>query len=185
MLSLMPVKIKPLPFGPQYLHKYFIYDDGILYWRLQSRSHNAGDVAGGTSNKNPYCRIKIGQRTYKRSRLVWMMHTGEDSYPLCLDHIDRDKTNDRIENLRPATLSVNNSNRAWGASKHRYVYFQKGKVRPRIAASGNLCMCRDRECWRARVGLKNGKRKSLGNFPTEQEAINAVREWEASQCPSL
>lgn len=43
-------------------------------------------------------------------RQVWMYHYGEIDRDLVVDHIDRDKGNNQIENLRLVTKSENNKN---------------------------------------------------------------------------
>lgn len=65
---------------------------------------NAGFV-----NKNGYVIIKIGTKAYKAHRLALLYVTGmfpdEDT-----DHINGNRSDNRIENLRPATRSENIQN---------------------------------------------------------------------------
>ena len=149
--------LKPLELSQSQLHELFEFESGELYWKVKRKSVNPGDLAGGLS-ANGYWRIKIDGRTYKRSRLVWLYVHGTDNYPLYLDHINRDRSDDRIENLRLVTHGENQRNRAWGESKYRYVY-------------------REASRWRARVSTHRG-RVNLGCFKSEIEAIAAVRKWE-------
>lgn len=79
---------------------------------------STGDLAGGRATNGDW-RIKINGRTFKRSRLVWLYVHGIDSYPLLLDHINRDRSDDSVENLRIATYAENQRNRSWGASRFR------------------------------------------------------------------
>lgn len=149
--------LKPLELTQRQLHELFELCGGELYWKVKIKSVNPGDLAGGLLTHG-YWRIKIGGRSYKRSRLVWLYVHGTDSYPLFLDHINRNRSDDRIENLRLVTNGENQRNRAWGQSKFRYVYRDSGR-------------------WRARVSTPSG-RVSLGRFDSEVEAVAAVREWE-------
>src|SRR5262249_43132293 len=72
------------------------------------RIYKAGSVAGRFDGK--YWRINVEGVSYTRSLLVWMIHHGVR--PLNdLDHIDQDKLNDRIENLRDVLAAQNNRNR--------------------------------------------------------------------------
>ncbi len=153
-------EIKPLDLSQAELHALFEHRDGKLYWKVSRKSVKPGDLAGGLTT-NGYWRIKIDRRSYKRSRLVWLFVKGVDSYPHFLDHINRVRSDDRIENLRLTTHAENQRNRCWGASNARYVY-------------------RDGNRWRARPATPDG-RVSLGRFNSEADAIRAVREWE-SQC---
>ena len=155
--------IKPLAVTRADLHRSFEYRDGVLYWRDDRRKVKPGDVAGGV-NSQGYWIIKIDGRIYRRSRLVWMYVTGKDSYPLSLDHKNRIRTDDAIHNLIPATHAENQRNRSWGASVARYVTYTKAINKWRaIASEGH-----------PRV------RKYLGTFNTENEAIEAVKRWEAA-----
>jgi len=64
-----------------------------------------GDVAG-TDNKNKYNRICADCRQYYTHRLVWLWHHGympENN----LDHINRIKSDNRIENLREVSRQCN------------------------------------------------------------------------------
>lgn len=77
-----------------------------------------------------------------------------------IDHIDGNGLSNRRENLLFVTMSENavNSVCTWGRSKYRGVSWrsQTGK-------------------WRVQVA-KDGKRKYVGDFLTEEEAANAYRE---------
>jgi hypothetical protein len=88
-----------------------------------------------------------------RSWIVWALVNGH--WPVEeLDHINRDHTDDRIENLREATRSQQNGNR-WmpnNTSGTRAVSFDKRKKK-----------------WRVRIAV-NGKRKRYGMFGSLEEA---------------
>jgi hypothetical protein len=51
----------------------------------------------------------IDNRQFRASRLTWKLVKGEEP-PQYLDHKNRDKLDDRIENLRPLTASENSLN---------------------------------------------------------------------------
>ena len=50
-------------------------------------------------------KVRIAGKKLAVHRLVWKMHHGEDPY--ALDHINNDKADNRIENLRSVTDSEN------------------------------------------------------------------------------
>ena len=94
---------------------------GVLTWRPRKRdafattgawrmwaTKFAGRQAGHVTRKK-YRRIKIGTAMYLAHRLAWLHAKGEP-VPHELDHIDRDKMNNRIANLRAATQSQNRAN---------------------------------------------------------------------------
>ena len=53
--------------------------------------------------------IKCGgkKRKLRINRVVWAMHTGIDPGELEIDHKNRDRSDNRISNLRPVTRTVN------------------------------------------------------------------------------
>lgn len=69
---------------------------------FEKQGRIAGDVVGG------YRRIAIYGATYSAHRLAWLYIHGV--MPIMLDHINGDRDDNRIENLRPATHSQNAAN---------------------------------------------------------------------------
>jgi hypothetical protein len=67
----------------------------------------AGYVAG-TVSANGYIIIKIKGKVYLAHRLIFLLHHGY--LPAYIDHIDGNKLNNRIENLREATKTENGLN---------------------------------------------------------------------------
>ena len=92
---------------------------------------------------------------YAEHRLIWYMLKGEDAN--LLDHVDRDSTNNRIENLRKATKSQNGANSASKAKKFlpgvKVIKGREEHKRPYMAYIGY-----------------EGKQIHLGYFETEEEA---------------
>lgn len=74
-----------------------IYKEGHLYRRA------------GSTDKGGYTRVKINGKTYLEHRLVWLLHKGV--WPTGqLDHINGDRSDNRIENLREASNGQNRAN---------------------------------------------------------------------------
>ena len=97
----------PLP-SQDTLREWFDYrPDGSLLWRTSFRHRIAGKIAG-CMHPQGYRRITFQEKTYGAHRLVYQWHHG--NCPEMLDHINRNKSDNRIENLRPCTMSQNAAN---------------------------------------------------------------------------
>jgi len=125
------------------------YDDSRIerYW-LNTKKWR---VCKG-SNNNGYLTINIKHKLYKFHRIIYKaFHPNWDlNSPLEIDHINRDKTDNRIENLRLVTSQENKFN---------------------IPAKGYSFIIKIQK-WRGHI-KKDGKLYGSRNFDTEQEA----RDW--------
>lgn len=90
------------------IHALFEYKDGALYWRKHNGKCPAGTRAG-YKNTNGYVQIGIRGKRYYAHRLIYMLF--HNQLPEFLDHIDGNRSNNRYENLRPATANQNMHNR--------------------------------------------------------------------------
>ena len=91
----------------QLVIKLFDYKDGWLYWKNpKSDKMKSGDKAGCVTN---YTRISFKGKKYLAHRLVFLWHYGY--LPITVNHINGDKNDNRIENLREATYSQNLMNK--------------------------------------------------------------------------
>jgi hypothetical protein len=88
----------------------FYYKDGHLYYREHSPMQDTiiGNLSCG------YHSCNIDKSNYLIHRLIYLMFYGE--LPELVDHIDRDSTNNRIENLRKADKKINSINRGLQAN---------------------------------------------------------------------
>jgi hypothetical protein len=77
-----------------------------------------------------YCWVEDGRvRWVSMHRLVWAWEHGWENVPRYIDHINGDRMDNRLENLRPATLSLNAHN-ARRKSRHlpQGVFVNKGSA---------------------------------------------------------
>jgi hypothetical protein len=90
---------------PAKLHSLFDYKDGVLTWK---QGRKKGRVAGSLKPTG-YTVVEINNNNIMAHRLVWIMHNG--SFEGFIDHIDGNRSNNKIENLRLATVLQNSWNR--------------------------------------------------------------------------
>lgn len=100
------------------LEENYSYDPDTGYFtRIQKTSphNNIGDIAGYGGMSRYYVVIALKKRSYNAHRLVWLLMTG--TWPKDqIDHINRNKRDNRFVNLRECTAQQNSRNTA--PSKH-------------------------------------------------------------------
>jgi len=134
-------------------------ETGEFWWSVAVRSKKikAGDRAARTVNANGYLTIGLLGRLYLAHRLAWVYIYGY--WPNGdLDHINGNRADNRIANLREATRSQNNAN---------------GKLRC-DSTSGVKGVSWDVRRWKAYIDIGR-KRHRLGSFKTLEDAIKARR----------
>jgi hypothetical protein len=90
------------------LHEMFEYRDGNLYRKISLGRTKAGDKVGFINDKG-YVAVNIDKQCIALHRLIWMMQYGV--MPYLVDHIDGNKQNNKIKNLRLADRFQNAHNK--------------------------------------------------------------------------
>lgn len=135
--------------------KYFTYKAGNLYWlETSSNRRRKGEIAGSKHSQG-YWAIMLKGKMYYAHRIIFAMHHGY--FPDFIDHIDQNRANNKIRNLRAATNSENGQNKrpTKNSSKFKGVFWSVQKNR-----------------WAAHI-KKDGVVTHLGFFHTEPEAAKA------------
>ena len=118
----------------------------------------AGTRAGYTNKADGYEYIKIKSKPIQAHWLAWIVKNG--SLPIMdIDHVNGIRNDNRIDNLRETTRSLNlhnSSARARSKTGHKGIYFSE----------------KSRNKWIAKV-MFNYKNYHIGSFFTLQEAIDA------------
>ena len=138
----------------------FNYVDGELYWKVRPMySHiDITKPAGSIDKYHGYRIIMISKKHYRAHRVVFMYH--HNHLPKTIDHINNDKTDNHIENLRPASDAQNSGNAklcSRNRSGFKGVHFNTHKNK-----------------WRGGVCL-NGNTTYTDNFSLIGDAVAAVK----------
>lgn len=158
--------------APEVLAEMLRYADGQLFWLTRPRHHfkttrqmniwNAmwAGKRAGSPTLNGYRSVGIDCTKFLEHRLIFYMVNGEISDTAEIDHIDRDRSNNRFENLRACTHTQNAMNqpgrkRTQALPKH--VYWSKLEQKFKVY-------------FRA-----NGKRHNIGTFAGLAQAIAAAK----------
>lgn len=128
--------------------------NGCAYWSNHKYKWLIGKKAG--SDSHGYVRIKHMDVRVPAHHLNWFMHYNE--IPTMLDHINGDKKDNRIENLRKCNYSQNNRNRKSA----------KGSSSKFLGVSWN----KKSKKWAAKTRI-NGKCVHLGYYHNEDDAGRA------------
>ena len=138
--------------------KYFISNFG----RIISFQKNSWEFISGTVTKQGYVRVGLiknkKKKMFKVSRLVALSFIPNPKNLPIVDHIDQNKSNDHITNLRWCTHLQNQHN--------------VGIMRSNSSGYKGIDFHKDANKFRARI-LINGKSKYLGHFNTAEEASDA------------
>lgn len=131
---------------------------GVFTWKIsRSGRGKVGHIAGCTDNAG-YTRVAVDGKLYYAHRLVWLCIYGY--FPEHnIDHINRNKSDNRIENLRHVTQQCNIRNtggRRNGTSPVKGVRPVGIKIKK----------------WSAHIGL-NGKDHPLGRYLNFDNAVCA------------
>lgn len=132
-------------------------DTGYLTWlKSPCRRVKEGAVVSSIDAYGYFVVAFRGSR-WKAHRLAWFLHYGEDP-PETVDHINGDRKDNRLCNLRAASRGENLKNMSVsgkGSSKYKGVSWNKAVKQ-----------------WTAYISVDN-KKVHLGCFSSEEEAANA------------
>ncbi len=141
----------------QELKELFDYRDGYLYWKKSGSGRKLNQPIG-CKNKLGYWQCKVKNKQWYLHRLIWLWHGNKLIQGMQIDHINRNPSDNRIENLRQVTPSKNRQNNGG-----KYVKFKR----------------KDRWSWWEAYAPRTGNNpaKSIGCYKTKEKAENAVKEY--------
>lgn len=163
---------KPI-LSQEYIKSRFKYKNGNLYHKPMTKDSirknqwntRFSGKKCGSLNSHGYlqCCLNINGKRYNYTvhRLIFVYHKGYE--PGIIDHIDGDKTNNNINNLREVSNRMN----------------QRNSKKPSTNTSGFVGVYpTPNGKWRARVRDNKGRNISLGTFENISDAIIARKKSE-------
>jgi hypothetical protein len=131
-------------------------ETGIFIWKVKTKTRGKGEIAGN-ANWRGYVSIWINASPYYAHRLAWAIHHGE--WPIGdIDHINENKSDNRISNLRVASRSEN--------------MFNRGSNKNNTSGIKGVSFCKSTNRWRAQITMDR-KSVNVGRFKTKEEAADA------------
>lgn len=82
------------------IHDYVEYKDGNLYWSRKIERNARMGVPIGSDDGTGYICKRFDGKKCSVHRVIWEMHNGGIPKGMEIDHIDHDRKNNRIENIR-------------------------------------------------------------------------------------
>ena len=155
-------QFKPLP-PLEELFKYLYIDEtsptGLRWKRSKATQVKPGSVAGSKQSKG-YWQLQFDGTRYYCHRVIFFMSHKKDPLNLDIDHKDRNKGNNKIDNLRLVTTSENLRN--------------VGKLSNNTSGVKGVSFYKSLGKYRAQIFV-NGKRFHLGYFTSFEDAAAARR----------
>jgi hypothetical protein len=127
-------------------HEHFRYEDGQLFW-IRSRKGCSLLKPAGFRKPDGYIQIGVDYKYHYAHRIIFEMFNYEIPEGMQVDHIDRNRLNNRLENLRLATNQENQRNK-----------YAKG-----------FTWNKRFNAFQAQI-MVNKKNKNLGYYKTQEEA---------------
>jgi hypothetical protein len=154
---------KPMPTQAE-LKKRFSYDSlvgRLVYLEAPSRNQpqRVGTFAGSKHCEGGWS-VSYRGKCYLHCRLVWVWYYGQDPGDNEIDHIDGDRSNDRIENLRLATRAQ----QQWNI----------GVTKKNSSGMKGVSFYKRLGLWRADIRVE-GRQKNLGYFKNKADAAAAYK----------
>jgi hypothetical protein len=139
-------------------------ETGVFTWLKWRGAHaKAGSEAGATDSKG-HRQIRFKMRLYLAHRLAWVMTHGR--WPdREIDHINRNRSDNRLSNLRECSHRENSANRSM------YKNNKSGVL--------GVCYYPKYQKWVAYIRA-DGRHKSLGYFDSLEDAEKARKDAEAT-----
>ena len=131
----------------------FEYRDGKLFRKTDRNNRFKTGQRAGCLLKTGYRIVEIDSKAVSEHRIIYLMHYGY--LPKVIDHIDGNILNNKIENLREATIAQN----CWNTKRST----------SNTSGIKGVSFRKDRNVWIARLQA-NAKSIYLGYFKSKDDA---------------
>jgi HNH endonuclease/AP2 domain len=129
-------------------------ETGVFVWKMKASMRTKIGSVAGSSHCGRYLQVKVQTKKYLMHRLAWFYSYGV--WPANeIDHINGNKIDNRLDNLREASRSQNEANK-----------FIRIDSASRIKG---VCWKKQNKKWKAEICV-NKKRIYLGYYDTSEDA---------------
>lgn len=139
----------------------FLYNSftGVFTWLVNKGKRGKADHIAGHIESIGYVQVGINGKKYRMHRLAWLYVYGE--MPIEIDHINGNRSDNRISNLRSVERQENMMNK---------------KIRSNNSSGFNgVSFCKKQKQWKARIKFK-GENIHLGFYDDKNNAVDARKE---------
>jgi len=159
----MKRNIKDMPsYEEIYKHFYSDEETGKIYNKITRQSSVIDAEIGCFDASTGYLVVGFNKKIYYAHHIVWVLH--HKKWPEHqIDHIDRHKTNNKINNLRDVPQAENCKNKSIRSNN--------------TSGITGVCYVKEIKKWQARIN-SNGKTVNLGYFTSLFEACCARKSAE-------
>ena len=147
--------------------EFMVYDEntGLMYWtKVLNNRTVPGNLCGNNVDSKGYKRVCFKGKQYRAHRIAWLLHYGEMPTKH-IDHINGNKLDNRIANLRLADISENARN---------------AKIsKDNTSGYSGVTYHKKAKKWAASI-MYNRKQIYLGVFENILDAVQARKQAEAT-----
>lgn len=153
--------VEAFEYSPELWNYLYYYQDGYLFRKVRTAPRVRLDELAGTLRKDGYRQLKILGKWFMEHRVIYEMHFGKIAEGLQIDHINRDRADNLLSNLRVVSSYDNVANSGMLCTNTSGL---KGAHFSKVANK-----------WQAQIG--DGKRRvHLGYYDTAEAAHEAYQE---------
>lgn len=145
-------------------HELFEYRDGHLYWKPKIMSRGRPSAKNGrrvgTPGGDGYLDVNINKQRYRVHRLIFLMFHGY--LPEEVDHVNNQRQDNRIENLRASNSQTNKFNSL--LSSHN------------TSGVKGVSLHKKTKKWRCSLSINNRTKQVFG-FQSKEDAAEFMELW--------